>query len=63
MSIFKGLAKIAFSPLRIAKEVVDDISGENSDVSQGMSILTLGASSVVKGAGKAIKEASDEIFE
>lgn len=63
MNIFKAITKIAFSPVRAVAEVVKDVSGKNSDDEQGLAILTLGASSVIKGLAKSVKEASDEIFE
>lgn len=63
MSIFKAITKLVFSPVRAIAEVVKDVSGENDEASQGLSILTGGVSSVVKGLAKSIKEASDEVFE
>ena len=63
MNILKGLAKIALSPLNGVKEIIDDISGENEDLEQGLSILTLGASSIIKGTAKGIKEGVEDIFE
>jgi hypothetical protein len=62
-NIIKGLTKVVLSPLNGVKEVIDDISGENEEVSQGMSILTIGASSVVKGVAKGIKSGVEDIFE
>ena len=63
MSIFKGIMKVALSPLRGAKELVDDISGNNSESEQGLSILTTGISSIVKGTAKGIKNGVEDIFE
>jgi phage-related protein len=63
MKIFKGITKIIASPLRGVKEVIDDISGENSDTEQGLSILTTGISSIVKGTAKGFKSGIDDIFE
>lgn len=62
MSIFKAFAKIAFSPIRAVSEVVKDVSGDNDELSQALSILTLGISSVIKGLARSVEEASDEIY-
>jgi len=62
MGIFKAITKIAFSPVRAVAEIAKDISGNTSEEEQGLSILTMGASSVVKGLAKSVKEASDEIY-
>jgi hypothetical protein len=63
MNIFKGITKTVLSPLNGIKELVDDISGENSDAEQGLSILTLGASSIVKGTAKKLKEGIEDILD
>ena len=63
MGILNGLAKVVLSPLRGISEFVDDVSGKNSEVEQAGSIGTLGASSVVKGTFKGLKEGIDEIFD
>ena len=63
MGIFKGVIKVAISPLKGLKEVVDDVSGSNEESEQGLSILTLGASSIIKGTAKGIKEGVEDIFE
>ena len=63
MSIFKGIAKIALSPLRGVKEIVDDISDKNGEAEGGLSILTLGVSSIIKGTAKGLKKGVEDIFE
>lgn len=63
MGIFKGILKVGLSPLRGVKEVIDDISGNNSDSEQGISILTTGVSSAIKGTAKGIKDGVEEIFD
>lgn len=63
MNILKGLTKIALSPIRGVTEIIDDISGENSESEQGISIITLGISSVVKGTAKGIKDGVEDIYE
>jgi len=63
MNLFKGLAKITTSPLRGVKEIVDDVKGDNGDAYGGLSILTLGASSLIKGTAKGLSDGVDDIFE
>lgn len=63
MSIFKGLIKVALSPLNGIKEVIDDVSGDNEESEQGLSILTLGASSIIKGTAKGLKKGVEELFD
>lgn len=62
MGIFKGLIKVGLSPLRGVKQIVDDFEENDGGVSAGLSILTLGASSVVKGTAKGLKEGVEDIF-
>jgi len=63
MKLFKGLTKIVLSPLNGVKEIYDDITGENDDGSQAVSILTTGISSIVKGTAKGIKSGVEDIFD
>ncbi len=63
MGLFKALTKIAFAPVRAVAEVVKDVSGDNDEAAQGLSILTLGASSVVKGVAKSVEEAAEEVYD
>jgi len=63
MSIFKGIAKVALSPLKGVAEVGKDLSGENGESDKGLSILTVGISSLAKGTAKGIEEGVDDIFE
>ena len=63
MSFLKGLTKLVSFPIKAVAEIVDDLSANNSDESMVVSLATLGISSVVKGTAKAVKEASEEIFD
>lgn len=63
MNLFKTLTKVVLSPIKAVAEVVEDLKGDNGDSSQFASIATLGISSVVKGAAKAVAEASEEVFD
>jgi hypothetical protein len=62
MNLISGMLKVALSPIKAVTEVIDDVSGENSEAEQGLSILTLGASSIVKGVAKGIKDGAEDIF-
>lgn len=61
-NIIKGITKVALSPLAGMKEIIDDVAGNNSESEQGLSILTVGISSVVKGTAKGIKSGVEDIF-
>lgn len=63
MGIFKGLLKVGLSPLRGVKQIVDDFQEDDGGVAGGLSILTLGASSVIKGTAKGIKDGVGDIFD
>lgn len=63
MGILNGIAKIALSPVRGVAEVFSDVSGNNGEENQGLSILTVGLSSVVKGTFKGIEKGVEEIYE
>lgn len=62
LNLIKGITKIATSPLRGVVELVDDVSGNNSESEQSLSILSAGTSSVVKGTAKGIKDGVNDIF-
>lgn len=62
MGILKGLLKITLSPLNGISEIFDDLKGENGEDKQGLAILTLGTSSVIKGTLKGIKKGTKDIF-
>lgn len=62
MGIFSGLAKVALSPIKGVVQIADDLSGNDGESSQGLSILTCGLSSVIKGTAKGLKSGSDDIF-
>lgn len=62
MSILGGLLKVALSPLNGVAEVVRDVSGSTSEEEQGMSILTVGTSSIVKGTAKGLLDGVNDIF-
>ena len=63
MKLFKGLVKIALSPLNGVKEIIEDVSGNNSEGEQAASICSLGITSAAKGIAKAIKSGTEDIFE
>jgi hypothetical protein len=62
MGILKGLLKVGLSPLNGVAEIVKDLAGANGEDKQGLSILTVGVSSVVKGTAKGVVDCVDEIF-
>jgi len=62
MKLFQGITKIVLSPLAGALEVIDDISGDNTETEQGLSIITLGVSSIVKGTAKTLKNGVEDII-
>ena len=61
--INKGFEKILLSPLNGVKKLIDDVSGDNEEYEQGLSILTLGVSSIVGGMVSKISEGIGELFE
>ncbi|MBU1067719.1 hypothetical protein KKE60_08010 [Patescibacteria group bacterium] len=63
MKLFKGIIKIGLSPLLGTKEIIDDMGGKNSEEEQGISILSCGLSSIIKGTAKGLKSGIKDIFE
>ena len=63
MGILKGVTKIALSPIRGIAEIAMDLNGNNGEDKQGLSILTIGVSSVVKGTAKGIVDGVSDIFD
>lgn len=61
MGIFEALEEIIATPIRVAKEVVDDFSGENDSADFGLALFTLGGSSIVKGIVKSIDKANERL--
>lgn len=63
MSLFDAIGELCAMPIRCAGEVVKDISGngDNEECDFMLSLLTCGASSVVKGIGKSITKAYDKL--
>jgi len=61
MGLFDSVLEIVVSPIKVASEVVKDVSGDNGEANVGLSIMTLGASSVIKGTAKSIKNAADKL--
>lgn len=61
--MFNGILKIVLSPLNGVAEIIKDVKGDNSEGEQGLSILTLGISSIVKGTSKAIVKGVEQIEE
>ena len=62
MGIFKGLAKVILSPIKGIAEIKEDLTDAESPNGL-LTIMTLGASSVIKGTIKGIKEGAEEIFD
>ena len=58
MGLFKALTRVVASPLYVIKEATEDVIGKNGVENSALSVLTLGASSVVKGI---VKTASKSI--
>lgn len=67
MSIFKAITTIVSTPIRCLGELGKDLSSltdVRKDETDGiLSICTLGASSVVKGVVKSIKNAGEQLDE
>ena len=61
MSLLDAIGELATMPVRCLGEIVDDLTCENDDADMGLSIMTLGASSIVKGIGKTIKKSADKL--
>ncbi len=63
MGLFDAIGELCAMPIRCAGEVVKDITGngDNEECDVMMSLMTLGTSSVVKGIGKTIERACDNL--
>ena len=62
MSIFDAIGELCTMPLRCMNEVVKDLSDEGDDESDKfLSLLTLGGSSIIKGAAKTIQNANNKL--
>ncbi len=61
--IIKGIAEVGLSPLVGLAKLAEDISGDSTDEEQALAILTLGASSVIKGTFMGITKGVSDIFE
>ena len=61
MGLFDSVGELFTAPVRVLGELRDDLSGDNDSADQGLSIMTLGLSSVVKGIGKTIENAVDKL--
>lgn len=63
MGLFEAIGEIAAMPIRVAGELVKDISsiGDFDDSDAMLSMFTLGGSSVVKGIGKSITKANNKL--
>jgi len=59
MGLFDALVTIATAPIMVAGQIVSDVSGDTDD--EGLWIPTCGISSVVKGIGKTIEKAIDDL--
>ena len=63
MSLFDSLIELGTAPIRMLGEVVDDLSENNSEEEKYLAWLTLGTSSLVKGAVKTIEKANRKLDE
>lgn len=63
MGLFDAIGELVFTPVRCAKELIDDVSGNNDEADAGLSIVTLGGSSIIKGVAKSIQRACDKFDE
>lgn len=61
MSLFDSLIELGTAPIRMLGEVVDDLSENNSEEEKYLAWLTLGTSSLVKGAVKTIEKANRKL--
>ena len=63
MSLFEAIGELCTIPIRCAGEVVRDITGngDNEEADVMLSLMTFGASSVVKGIGKTIEKANERL--
>ena len=61
MSLFEAMGELCSMPIRCLGEIRDDLSGDNDDADAGLSIMTLGLSSIVKGIGKTIEKSVDKL--
>jgi len=63
MGFFDSLIDLASAPIRCADELVKDLSGKNkNEEADGMlSIITCGASSVLKGVAKSVEKAAEDL--
>ena len=65
MGIFKSITTIASTPIRCLGEIgkyLSSLTDDRKDETDGiLSIVTLGASSVVKGVVKSIKKAGEDL--
>lgn len=60
--LISWLAKIALSPVRAVKEVIDDVSWSNWEANQWAWIMSMWVSSIVKWLAKWVKEWVDDIY-
>ena len=63
MSLFDSIIELGTAPIRMLGEVVDDFSENNSEEEKYLAWLTLGTSSLVKGAVKTIEKANRKLDE
>jgi hypothetical protein len=63
MSIFEAIGELCTMPIRIAGQVVEDVSSIGDfDDSDGLACLfTCGLSSVAKGIGKTVEKANEKL--
>lgn len=67
MGLLTAIIKIASTPIICANEIVKDVSGKNDgpyeSSNAGLSICTLGISSIIKGVAKTVEKAAEELDE
>lgn len=62
MGLFEAIGELCTMPIRCAGELVKDFTDDNdNEMDTPLAIMTLGASSVVKGIGKTIKKSVDKL--
>lgn len=62
MSLFEAIGELCTMPLRCANELVKDVTNNNDDeMDTPLCVLTLGASSILKGVGKTIEKSVNKL--
>ena len=63
MGLFEAIGELATMPIRVAGEIVKDVSsiGDFDDSDGMLALFTLGGSSVVKGIAKTVEKAHNKL--